>query len=228
MRLQRTILLGMAFAMGKDPFATYSDLDEYQKILDEVTDKLIACKANIKTYWTGGDDLSNLMLSGEVVASETWDSTAFKLYGENKNIVFIPPETGALAWIDTFAIPPRARADDAAYKWINFVLQPENVTIMSASHRRHRRRQGRYRAPAGRQEGRRQCGLRRRRYRQPEVLRQHPGRGGGHGRQGARADQGRCELINVESLAIVRQRAGGGGARASSRFASVIFRPQIP
>lgn len=133
MRLRRTILLGTAFAMGEDPFAAYSDLDKYQQLLDQVAEKLIACKDNIKAYWKGGDDLSAMMLSGEIVASETWDSTAYKLYGENPNIVFVPPETGALAWIDTFAIPAKGKADDAAYKWINFVLQPENVTIMSAS-----------------------------------------------------------------------------------------------
>ena len=133
MRLKRTILLGTAFAMGYDPFATYSDLKQYQAMLDKVTDKLIACKANLKAYWTGGDDLANLMLSGEAVASETWDSTAIKLYGTNKNIHFVPPATGALAWIDTFAIPAKGKADDAAYKWINFVMEPENVKAMSAS-----------------------------------------------------------------------------------------------
>ncbi|MGD1926280.1 MAG: extracellular solute-binding protein [Paracoccaceae bacterium] len=133
MRLKRTILLGTAFAMGHDPFAAYADLDKYQSILDEVAAKLIDCKSNIKAYWKGGDDLSAMMLSGEIVASETWDSTAYKLYGQNQDIVFVPPETGALAWIDTFAIPRKGKADDAAYKWINFVLQPENVSIMSAN-----------------------------------------------------------------------------------------------
>ncbi|MDP2734367.1 MAG: extracellular solute-binding protein, partial [Hoeflea sp.] len=133
MRLKRTILLGMAFDMGEDPFAAYADLDKYQSILDKVADKLISCKDNLKAYWKGGDDLSAMMMSGEIVASETWDSTAYKLYGENKDIVFVPPKTGALAWIDTFAIPRKGEADDAAYKWINFVLEPENVKIMSAS-----------------------------------------------------------------------------------------------
>ncbi len=133
MRLKRTILLGTAFAMGEDPFAAYSDLDKYQSILDKVADKLIACKENIKAYWKGGDDLSAMMLSGEIVASETWDSTAYKLFGENENIVFIPPSTGAIAWIDTFTLPRKGKADDAAYKWINFVLQPEIVELMSAS-----------------------------------------------------------------------------------------------
>lgn len=133
MRLRRTILLGTAYGMGMDPFALYSDLDAYQDMLDKVTEKLIECKDIIKTYWTGGDDLSSLMLSGEVVVSETWDSTAFRLYGENPDIVFVPPETGALAWIDTFTIPKGGENDEAAYKWINFVMQPEIVTMMSAS-----------------------------------------------------------------------------------------------
>ncbi|MAS06561.1 MAG: spermidine/putrescine ABC transporter substrate-binding protein [Ahrensia sp.] len=133
MRLKRTILLGTAYAMGEDPFATYADLDQYQALLDKVVDKLIACKENIKAYWKGGDDLSAMMLSGEIVASETWDSTAYKLYNENNNIVFVPPETGALAWIDTFVIPRKGEADDAAYKWINFVTQPEISQMMSAS-----------------------------------------------------------------------------------------------
>ncbi|WP_108662214.1 extracellular solute-binding protein [Acuticoccus kandeliae] len=133
MRLRRTILLGTGFAMGYNPFELYADKDAYQKMLDEVTAKLIACKDIVKTYWTGGDDLSALMLSGEVILSETWDSTAFKIYSENPDIVFVPPETGALAWIDTFTIPRGGQADDAAYKWINFVIRPENVKIMSAS-----------------------------------------------------------------------------------------------
>ncbi|MFV0361030.1 extracellular solute-binding protein [Tropicimonas sp.] len=133
MRLKRTILLATAFAMGEDPFATYADPEKYQELLDRVGEKLIECKGNIKAYWNGGDDLSAMMLSGEIVAAETWDSTAYKLYDQNHDIVFIPPETGALTWIDTFVIPRKGQADDAAYKWINFVLEPENITVMSAS-----------------------------------------------------------------------------------------------
>ena len=119
--------------MGEDPFAAYDDLEKYQEILDKVAEKLIACKDNIKTYWNAGDDLMGLMRSGEVVASETWDSTAFRLYNENPNIVFVPPDTGAIAWIDTFTLPRKGKADDAAYKWINFVLRPEIVPLVSGS-----------------------------------------------------------------------------------------------
>ena len=42
-------------------------------------------------------------------------------------------EPDTLAWIDTFTIPRKGKADDAAYKWINFVMQPEIVTMISDS-----------------------------------------------------------------------------------------------
>ena len=87
--------------------------------------KLAECKANVKAYWSGSDDLMNMIRSGEVVASEAWDATGFKLNTENPNINFVAPATGALGWIDTFALPAKGKADDAAYKWINFVMRPE-------------------------------------------------------------------------------------------------------
>lgn len=133
MRLKRSILVGTAFAMGKDPFAAYSNLDAYRAILKDVEDKLIACKDNLKAYWQGGDDLAGLMLSGEIVAAETWDSTAFKLFAQNQNIIYVPPSSGALGWIDTFTLPRKGQADDAAYKWINFTYRPEIATKLSAS-----------------------------------------------------------------------------------------------
>jgi spermidine/putrescine transport system substrate-binding protein len=133
MRLRRTILLGTAFAMGQDPFALYSNPDEYQKMLDEVEQKLIACKPNVKAYWEGGTDLEAMVMSGEVVASEAWDQTAFKLMTQNPNIKYVPPATGAITWIDTFVLPAKGEADDAAYKWINFTMRPDIVPLMSAS-----------------------------------------------------------------------------------------------
>lgn len=133
MRLKRTILIGMGYAMGEDPFGAYSDLGEYERIINAAADRLIDCKKNVKTYWTGGDDLSNLLRSGEIVASDAWDGTAFKLHTENPDINFVVPRTGALGWIDTFTLPRKSRAEEAAYKWINFVMRPDIVRLMSAN-----------------------------------------------------------------------------------------------
>ena len=133
MRLKRTILIGMGYAAGEDPFAAYNDLDKYKRIIEAAGQKLIDCKANIKVYWQGGDDLSSLLRSGEIVASDAWDGTAFKLNAEIPHINFQPPNTGALGWIDTFVLPRKTKAEEAAYKWINFMMREENARIVSQS-----------------------------------------------------------------------------------------------
>ena len=124
-RLKRPTLIGFAFAMGEDPFSAYGDKAQYQAILSKVENKLIECKSNVKAYWSGGDALLNLMRSGEVNAAMAWDAGGWKLNNENKDITFIAPKSGALGWIDTFALPRKSKAESAAYQWINYVMRPE-------------------------------------------------------------------------------------------------------
>jgi spermidine/putrescine transport system substrate-binding protein len=132
-RLKRPTLIGFAFAMGEDPFAAYDDEAEYRKIMDKVEAKLIDCKPNVKTYWGGGDELMNLVRSGEVVASMAWDTGGWRLNDDNADITFVAPESGALGWIDTFVLPAKGQADDVAYEWINFVMQPEIAAMITAA-----------------------------------------------------------------------------------------------
>lgn len=132
-RLKRPTLIGFAYSMGLDPFAAYNDEAKYQEILDAVEAKLIECKANVKTYWEGGDALLNLVRSGEVVAAMAWDTGGWKLNNDNADITFVAPKSGALGWIDTFVLPRKSKNDDAAYKWINFVMQPEIAAMITAN-----------------------------------------------------------------------------------------------
>ena len=132
-RLKRPTLIGFAYSMGLDPFAAYGDTAAYQGILDQVEAKLTECKANVKTYWDGGDEIKNLLRSGEVIASMAWDTGGWQLNADNPDITFVAPKSGALGWIDTFALPARGRADDAAYDWINFVMRPEIAAMITNS-----------------------------------------------------------------------------------------------
>jgi spermidine/putrescine transport system substrate-binding protein len=130
-RLKRPTLIGFAFAMGMDPFAAYDDEAAYKDILDKVEAKLIECKPVVKAYWSGGDELLNLMRSGETVAAMAWDTGGWKLNSDNADINFVAPASGALGWVDTFALPAQGRADEAAYAWINFVMQPEVAAMIT-------------------------------------------------------------------------------------------------
>ena len=132
-RLKRPTLIGFAFAMGEDPFAAYNDTVKYTAIMEKVGTKLTTCKANVKAYWSGGDALINLMRSNETVAAMAWDAGGWKLNKDNKDITFVAPKSGALGWIDTFVLPRKSKNEAAAYKWINFVMQPEIAAKITES-----------------------------------------------------------------------------------------------
>ncbi len=130
-RLKRPTLIAIAFASGKDPFALYDDAAAYEALMQDVGQKLIAGKPIVKTYWTNGDALLQSMRSGEVHLAMAWDNGGWKLNAENADIDFVAPKSGALGWIDTFAIPAKAKNTAAAYKWINFMLRPENAAVFT-------------------------------------------------------------------------------------------------
>lgn len=130
-RLKRPTLIAIAFAMGQDPFALYTDAEAYEKLMNQVGEKLIEGKGLVKNYWTNGDALLQSMRSEEVHLAMAWDNGGWKLNAENPDIDFVAPKSGALGWIDTYAIPAKAKNVAAAYKWINFMLKPENAAVFT-------------------------------------------------------------------------------------------------
>ena len=133
MRLKRPTLLAFAFASGKDPFALYSDPKAYGALMDDVGKTLIDCKKNLKFFWDNKDQLLNGMRTGEIVGAMMWDTGGWKLNGEKAEIQFIAPKSGALGWIDTFALPAKGKNDAAAYAWINFNMRPEIAAKVAGS-----------------------------------------------------------------------------------------------
>ncbi len=130
-RLKRPALIGLAFALDYDPFAHYNDEQGYAAMLAVLEAELIKAKPLVKNYWSNGDQLLESVRTGEVTVAEAWDNGAWKLHDENQAIDYVAPAEGALGWIDTFAIPAKAKNVEAAYKWINFTMQPENAALFT-------------------------------------------------------------------------------------------------
>ena len=125
MRLKRPTLIAFAFASGKNPFALYNDPKAYSALMEEVGKTLAECKKNVKFYWDGKDQLLAGMRSGELNAAMMWDTGTWGLSKDNPEIKYLAPKSGALGWVDTFAIPAKGKNDAAAYAWINFNMRPE-------------------------------------------------------------------------------------------------------
>ncbi|WP_163336432.1 extracellular solute-binding protein [Desulfopila sp. IMCC35008] len=132
-RLKRPTLIAMAFAKGDDPFAKYDDPKAYKELMDSIAAQMIEAKPYVKNYWSNGDALLEMVRSGEVSVAMGWDNGGWKLHAENQDIDFVAPKSGALGWIDTFAIPAKAKNIDGAYQWINFMLRPENAAVFTNS-----------------------------------------------------------------------------------------------
>jgi spermidine/putrescine transport system substrate-binding protein len=130
-RLKRPTLIALAFALGENPFAKYSDAAAYEALMERIGQAMMAGKPFVKNYWTNGDALLESMRSGEVHVAMAWDKGGWKLHTENPHVDFIAPRSGALGWIDTFAIPAKAKNVTGAYKWINFMLRPENAAVFT-------------------------------------------------------------------------------------------------
>ena len=130
-RLKRPLLIATAFGMGEDPFALYNDKKAYKALMKRVEEKLIDNKHLVKTYWTSGDTQVNLIKNGDVNVESGWDGKGWTLHKTNPDIDFIAPKSGALGWIDTFAIPAKAKNVEAAYKWINFMLEAKNAAYFT-------------------------------------------------------------------------------------------------
>jgi spermidine/putrescine transport system substrate-binding protein len=125
--------MAFAFAAGKDPFALYADTKTYSALMDQVGATIIACKGNFKFFYDNKDQLLNGIRSGEVWAAAMWDTGGWTLNRDNPDIQYIVPRSGALGWLDTFALPARGRNDAAAYAWINFTMRPENAAMVIKS-----------------------------------------------------------------------------------------------
>jgi len=130
-RLKRPTLIAMGFAHGYDPFELYNDPDGYQAFLEDISEILIEAKPVVHSYWANGDQLLEAMRAEEVWAAMAWEQAGWKLHEENENIDYLAPESGALAWVDTFTIPAKSENVSGAYEWINFVLRPENAAVFT-------------------------------------------------------------------------------------------------
>lgn len=85
--------------------------------------RLLELRPDIAAFKTTG--FENELLGGDLSVSMAYSSDAIALTLEDNRMEYIIPASGASLWTDTLAIPATAPNVDAAYQWINFILEPE-------------------------------------------------------------------------------------------------------
>lgn len=87
-------------------------------------EKLLKLKPAVTTFTT--DAWKDRLLAGDLLLAMVYSADAVRLIHENPDskLAYVIPKSGTSLWSDTMVIPRTAPNPDAAYAWINFMLQP--------------------------------------------------------------------------------------------------------
>jgi putative spermidine/putrescine transport system substrate-binding protein/spermidine/putrescine transport system substrate-binding protein len=101
--------------------------------LEQVKDKMITLKPQVRAMWETGGDLIQLFANGEVDGSPGWNYMYQQLTAKKFPIGQKPMGDAGAAWIDGLGIGAgnSKACEDLAYDWINWVTSPENQAALA-------------------------------------------------------------------------------------------------
>ncbi len=101
----------------------YSINDTDSSHIEQAYESIRKLLPNILVF--SGDSPKQPMLNLETWAGMSWNGEAYMANQENPAISYAYPKEGAIFWMDSMAIPKKARNIHAAHEFINFILKPE-------------------------------------------------------------------------------------------------------
>ena len=102
---------------------------EDTELLKKVRDLLVAAKPNWMSMDYGMEDK---MANGDVPASVYWNGAIMRARLKNPDVKFGFPKEGFVEFMDSVALLSDAKNVDNAYKFIDFIMVPENAAMISA------------------------------------------------------------------------------------------------
>ena len=118
MAKQRRESIGMYESGGRQ------ELADAEKLLIEVKPHLFAINSDIQPS----------MRSGDAWLAMSWTGDASQLHRDNAQMQFELGKEGGELWSDFFAIPKSSEHKDAAYAFINYLLDPQHNKLEVLSH----------------------------------------------------------------------------------------------
>jgi spermidine/putrescine transport system substrate-binding protein len=92
--------------------------------IEAAYNKLVELKPAIADFESFGWE--ERLLAGDIALVMGFSIVGNALVLDNSELDYVIPSSGTSVWTDTMAIPTSAPNLDAAYAWINFMLEPEN------------------------------------------------------------------------------------------------------
>lgn len=106
-----------AVAMGYDLNTT--DPDE----LADIEQMLVELKPHL---WAISSDVQPPLRNGDTWASMAWTGDGVQVVRDNPDYAYVIPDDGGELWVDNWTVAADAPHREAAYKFLEFILRPEN------------------------------------------------------------------------------------------------------
>jgi spermidine/putrescine transport system substrate-binding protein len=116
----------MLRVVGADP-QKFTD-DEWGQALDRL--RGVVSSGQIRAFT--GNEYTQDLAAGNIVACEAWSGDVIQLQFENPDIKFVTPEEGLSLWSDNMLIPNGATHQANAEKWIDYYYDPEVAAKLAA------------------------------------------------------------------------------------------------
>ena len=104
-------------SMGK-PVNTHN-----KQLIQKAYNRIQHLLPNIKLF--NSEATIPIFVDGDAIIGMILNGDAYKARQENSHLHYIYPKEGVIMWIDCMAIPNNAPHIDNAYRFINFIMQPQ-------------------------------------------------------------------------------------------------------
>jgi putative spermidine/putrescine transport system substrate-binding protein/spermidine/putrescine transport system substrate-binding protein len=121
--LSTVYMAAQVLGFGKPDPTTIYHLTDPQ--LEQVKQKLIALKPNIRKLWTTGGELTNLFQNHEIIAAMGWPLVTNQLHKSGLPIQEEIPAEGTTGWIDHLMITQSSDNKDLAYQFLNYMISAQ-------------------------------------------------------------------------------------------------------
>jgi len=99
--------------------------------LEKAKELLIAAKAR-SVGFAGGVEALNRILAGDAAVSLAYSGDLLQARQEDKRLRYVIPKEGGTIWTDALVVLKRGPSQDLAYRFIDFLLRPENAAELAA------------------------------------------------------------------------------------------------
>ncbi|KVM61556.1 spermidine/putrescine ABC transporter substrate-binding protein [Burkholderia ubonensis] len=121
--VQEELYMAASWYLGQD------ECTEKPADAKRVLDVLLKQKPYVKVY--SNDGTIDRIASRQVVVQQNWNGATVRAQKMLPSVRFSYPKEGVRLFMDSLLIPAKAKNVDAAYTFVNWMMKPENIAVVS-------------------------------------------------------------------------------------------------